>query len=134
MMKKRIILVFLVMILGGCTHVVLDTSKNGSSQNGTESSGIKEGDNTTGNIQEESNVDDSLSRNDYVRNIFAEYGYTAPAENEWIVNEEGHQKVAVIIKENIPNGKPNITKIVFLEGATNEIVFLQINNKIIIKG
>lgn len=70
---------------------------------------------------------------DYMQSVFNEYNYNAPDLSTWQIKKEGSSKVVVIIKELQPQSKPLITKLIFLEGTDNQIVFLQINNKIIIK-
>lgn len=42
--------------------------------------------------------------------------------------EEGPQKIAVIIKEGVGHGKPKISKLIFLEGDTNELILVQVEN------
>ena len=74
-----------------------------------------------------------VTRTDYIRDTFLEYGYTTPSESEWIVKEEGPQKIAVIIKEGVGHGKPKISKLIFLEGDTNELILVQVENSIVYK-
>lgn len=154
MMKKRIVLVLLAFFLVGCASVVPETPEPETPKSDpvtpeVDTSDKKDdsetvADNSDKNDTSEtadSNVDkpadtatNSMSRNEYIRATFVEHGFTTPAESQWIVKEEGPQKIAVIIKENVSRGKPNISKLIFLEGSTNQILFLQINNRVIIKG
>lgn len=77
---------------------------------------------------------DAISAQDaYILDTFAEYGYTVPDRSQWIVEQQGPQKVAVIIKENIGQGKPNISKLVFLwdnQMETGELLHVMVSNTV----
>lgn len=143
MMKKRIVLVLLAFFLVGCANVVPEAPQPEAPKSDpvvpeVETSDEKEESEPVVEEEpkEEPKKDESvkMTRNEYIKSTFAAHGFTTPAEDKWIVKEEGPQKIAVIIKEPVSKGKPNISKLIFLEGETNEILFLEINNKIIIKG
>ena len=77
----------------------------------------------------------SFDQDQFIIDTFAAYGYEVPDKSQWIVKQEGPEKVAVIIKENLSRkGKPDISKLVFLihEGKEPEILHLMVKNKVII--
>lgn len=120
MMKKRISLMFLVLLIVGCSQQPKEEVP----------------------VVEVPELEDSepetveptpVTRSDYIRETFLEYGYTTPSESEWIVKEEGPQKIAVVIKEGVGHGKPKISKLIFLEGDTNELILVQVENRVVYK-
>ena len=119
-MKKRISLMFLVLLIVGCSQQPKEEVP----------------------VVEVPELEDSepetveptpVTRSDYIRETFLEYGYTTPSESEWIVKEEGPQKIAVVIKEGVGHGKPKISKLIFLEGDTNELILVQVENRVVYK-
>lgn len=129
-MKKRIVILLLALSLTGCVKVYQNEPKPVEPETVEPEAVTPESETATEVVEAEEVVAEQQTRSDYIRATFAEYGYTAPSEDMWIVKEEGDRKIAVVIKENIGKGKPNITKLVFLEGETNTILFLQIENSI----
>lgn len=135
MMKKRVVLLILIIVLTGCTSMPSKLPKEDTpvvektpDQPVDESCDL---DSSTDEAPTDVPVE-KLSRTEYIRKTFLDYGFVTPDESEWIVKEEGPKKVAVIIKEKVNKGKPNISKLIFLEEETNKILFLEVNNKIII--
>lgn len=131
MMKKRNSLMFLVLLLVGCSQqpkeevpVVPEVKEPEVSE-----PEVKEPE----EAEPEEAEPTPVTRTDYIRDTFLEYGYTIPSESEWIVKEEGPQKIAVIIKEGVGHGKPKISKLIFLEGDTNELILVQVENSIVYK-
>ncbi|MFV0394420.1 MAG: hypothetical protein ACK5LC_08485 [Coprobacillaceae bacterium] len=122
-MKKRIVITFLLgFLIVGCTT---------KSKEEIREEKVKEEE-----MEDEVVIDtsDALSQDEYILHIFELYGYTPPDKNSWIIKHEGDNKVAVIIKENIGNGKPDITKLIFLWNGSSdnaEILFIMINNQIL---
>lgn len=130
-MKKRNSLMFLVLLLVGCSQqpkeevpVVPEVKEPEVSE-----PEVKEPE----EAEPEEAEPTPVTRTDYIRDTFLEYGYTIPSESEWIVKEEGPQKIAVIIKEGVGHGKPKISKLIFLEGDTNELILVQVENSIVYK-
>ncbi|WP_205700149.1 hypothetical protein [Erysipelothrix sp. HDW6C] len=75
----------------------------------------------------------SLSQDDYIIQTFAAYGFDASNTGNWIVKQEGPNKVAVIIKEGVGRGRPNISKLIFLWNGSSvdaEILFIMVNNSV----
>lgn len=143
MIKKRIYTIILIglLVLVGCSNNGQNVEKendNPSINNIEDNEDNKDNEKDTKKEDEVENdniVNDSekYSRIDYINSVFKEYNYNAPDQSKWIIKEEGPSKIAVIIKENQKNSRPIMTKLIFLEGNTNEILFLEIENNIIIK-
>lgn len=117
MMKKYIIILATLISLIGCS--VQDSNKD-----------LENNDSNIVEKNEEENI--IYDRYEYIEEVFADHNYTAPNQSEWLVKDEGEDKVAVIIKVPVSKAKPLITKLIFKEKEVNEIIFLQIENKIII--
>ena len=76
-----------------------------------------------------------LTQDEFVIQTFADYGFTAPDRSQWQFENQGPNKVAVIIKEPVQRGRPNISKLIFLWNGSAEqaeILHLSINNRVII--
>ena len=87
------------------------------------------------NPSEENNETPAVFNEDqFIIDTFASYGYTVPNRSQWIVKQEGPNKTAVTIKENLnQKGKPDISKLIFLRnGNETEILHLVVKNKVII--
>ena len=136
MMKKRNSLMFLVLLLVGCSQqpkeevpVVPEVKEPEVKEPEVKEPEVSEPE----DVEPEEAEPTPVTRTDYIRDTFLEYGYTTPSESEWIVKEEGPQKIAVIIKEGVGHGKPKISKLIFLEGDTNELILVQVENSIVYK-
>lgn len=129
MVKKHIIILATLISLIGCS--VQDTNKDleNNDSNIVEKNEEKDNNDSASNVEDEKVEYD---RYQYIEKVFADNNYNPPAQSEWLVKDEGENKVAVIIKVPVSKAKPLITKLIFLEKDVNEIVFLQIENKIII--
>lgn len=145
MMKKRIMMAVLLLSLLGCGTIdknkqpalgsnealpkipeYPDTPEISNTPKGVEENHKEDG-------SESSDLPDTQDRILFIKSIFNKYGYNAPDVSKWKIEEQGPHKIAVIIKQHIPKGRPLITKLIFNQSANNEIYFLQIENKIIIK-
>ncbi|CAM3440672.1 membrane lipoprotein lipid attachment site-containing protein [Erysipelothrix anatis] len=76
-----------------------------------------------------------LTQDEFVVQTFANYGFTAPERSQWQFENQGPNKIAVIIKEPVQRGRPNISKLIFLWNGSAEqaeILHLSINNRVII--
>lgn len=75
---------------------------------------------------------------EFVRETFAEYDYEAPEYSAWEVKEEGPEKIAVIIKEDVADqDKPNISKVIYLwEGSkeTAKVLHVTVENNDVYNG
>lgn len=135
MMKKRIVMAVLLLSLVGC-KTVDKPAENSATPNTGETlpkENLNHSEDTSETKEDSMYSDHKTDTMSYIRSVFTEYGYDAPDESIWQIKDEGPKKVAVIIKQLVPNSRPKITKLIFLEGTHNEILFLQIDNKIIIK-
>lgn len=131
MMKKRNSLMFLVLLLVGCSQQPKEEVPVVPEVKEPE---VKEPEvSEPEDVEPEEAEPTPVTRTDYIRDTFLEYGYTTPSESEWIVKEEGPQKIAVIIKEGVGHGNPKISKLIFLEGDTNELILVQVENSIVYK-
>lgn len=134
MVKKHIIILATLISLIGCS--VQDTNKDleNNDSNIVEKNEEKDNNDSASNVEDEKVEDEKVEydRYQYIEKVFADNNYNPPAQSEWLVKDEGENKVAVIIKVPVSKAKPLITKLIFLEKDVNEIVFLQIENKIII--
>lgn len=131
MMKKRNSLMFLVLLLVGCSQQPKEEVPVVPEVKEPE---VKEPEvSEPEDVEPEEAEPTPVTRTDYIRDPFLEYGYTTPSESEWIVKEEGPQKIAVIIKEGVEHGKPKISKLIFLEGDTNELILVQVENSNVYK-
>lgn len=55
-----------------------------------------------------------FDQDQFIINTFTSYNYQVPDKSQWLMKEEGPNKVAVIFKENLNRkGKPDISKLVF---------------------
>lgn len=115
-MKKRILIAFIALSLGGCQNI-------GSNQQG----------NNDSTIQENQSSEETMNRMDFIEKTFKTYKFDAPDKSQWQIKDEGPNKVVVIIKELIPQQRPLITKLVLIDNGSYNIEFLQIENRIIIK-
>ena len=87
------------------------------------------------NEQEPEVEKEVFDQDQFIINTFASYNYQVPDKSQWQVKEEGPNKVAVIIKENLNRkGKPDISKLVFLLNSDGEpeILHLMIKNQVMI--
>ena len=76
---------------------------------------------TDDNVVEEDEKTDVELQEEFVRETFAEYNYEAPEYAAWNVKEEGPDKMAVIIKEDVEGQeKPNISKVIYLWSGSKE--------------
>lgn len=85
--------------------------------------------------QKSETAEQSFDQEQFIINTFANYNYQVPDKSQWLVKEEGTNKVAVIIKENLNHkGKPDISKLIFLVNLEGEpeILHLMIKNQVII--
>ena len=141
MMKKRNSLMFLVLLLVGCSQqpkeevpVVPEVKEPEVSEPEVKEPEVSEPEDVEPEEAEPEEAEPEdveptpVTRTDYIRDTFLEYGYTTPSESEWIVKEEGPQKIAVIIKGGVGHGKSKICKLIFLEGDTNELILVQVEN------
>ena len=114
-MKKSIIILIVVFSLFGCSNqTVLDAEKT---EEVIQENAVQE-------IGEELSESDRLE--DYVREVFAEYGFETPEESNWIIKYEGEEKVAVIIKIR-ENNRVYVNKLIFLwNGSKKDAVLLEV--------
>ena len=75
---------------------------------------------------------------EFVRETFATYDYEAPDYAVWEVNEEGPNKMAVIIKEDVEDqDKPNISKVIYLWNGSKEeaeVLHVTVENRDVYNG
>lgn len=85
----------------------------------------------------ESEKTDTELQEEFVRETFATYDYEAPEYTAWEVKEEGPDKMAVIIKEDVEGqNKPNISKVIYLwDGSkeTAQVLHVEVENKNVYK-
>lgn len=81
---------------------------------------------------------DTELQEEFVRETFATYNYEAPEYAAWEVKEEGPDKMAVIIKEDVEGqNKPNISKVIYLwDGSkeTAEVLHVEVENNNVYNG
>lgn len=126
-MKKRIVIFMLfALLLTGC-----------SKENKNKESNRQQNTQVTDSNQQEKNKADTetqkLTQEQFIVKTFSSYGYTPPAPSNWIIKQEGKNKVVVIIKEPVKQGKPNISKLIFLWNGSSDktqVLFVLVNNKV----
>ncbi|CAM3440532.1 hypothetical protein [Erysipelothrix anatis] len=129
-MRKLITLALFTILLTGCISVNVPADDSKSKEPITQ----QETPNNTPAKETETRegaTKDGTAQDAYIIDTFAQYGYTAPERSQWIVDQQGPHKVAVIIKENVGQGKPNISKLVFLwndDAESTELLHVMINN------
>lgn len=151
MFKKGLYILVLVLALTGCSTVDQkenledsqkdtqditdsikeDTKKEEKIEPETSDTEEENSENDTSNVIEES---ENLSSEEYAIKIFSENGKNVDSST-WIFENQGPNKVAVIIKEPQTRNRPIISKLIFLwygNSDTAEILFLQVDNNIII--
>lgn len=141
MMKKRIIIFIILLMSVGCTQKqpaepiekedVAITQTENTQEEGKDEEEAKEPQKTeTDEPKENTSNETSLSREEYIIQTFADNGKTVDS-SMWILEEQGPNKVAVIIKEGVGKGRPTISKLIFLwygDSSSAEILFMMVNN------
>ncbi|MDF9824940.1 hypothetical protein M2475_001366 [Breznakia sp. PF5-3] len=126
-MKKRMVLIVLLgLLVVGCT------SNNTTTEKEKDTDVIKTVDENTEESQENEEVISGMTQDEFIISTFASYGYTTPDKSDWIIKEEGNDKVAIIIKVHEGKGKPNISKLIFLWNGSSEeatVLFVMVNNQ-----
>lgn len=86
----------------------------------------------------ESEKTDTELQEEFVRETFSSYDYDAPEYSAWEVKEEGPEKMAVIIKEEVEGqNKPNISKVIYLWNGskeTAEVLHVTVENNDVYNG
>ena len=79
-------------------------------------------------------VTEKTGQDEFILNAFNDQGFDATDKEAWIVNEEGPNKTAVIIKDNSNANKPLISKIVYLKEGDKavKVLYMQVENNTII--
>ncbi len=79
-------------------------------------------------------VIEKTGQDEFILNAFNDQGFDANDKEAWMVNEEGPNKTAVIIKDNSNGNKPLISKIVYLKEGDKavKVLYMQVENNTII--
>ena len=79
-------------------------------------------------------VIEKTGQDEFILNAFNDQGFDATDKEAWMVNEEGPNKTAVIIKDNSNGNKPLISKIVYLKEGNKavKVLYMQVENNTII--
>ena len=79
-------------------------------------------------------VIEKTGQDEFILNAFNDQGFDATDKEAWMVNEEGPNKTAVIIKDNSNGNKPLISKIVYLKEGDKavKVLYMQVENNTII--
>ena len=79
-------------------------------------------------------VTEKTGQDEFILNAFNDQGFDATDKEAWMVNEEGPNKTAVIIKDNSNANKPLISKIVYLKEGDKavKVLYMQVENNTII--
>lgn len=121
--------VSLLLLLSACSPAVSDEDETPAPDNDV----VETDDNDADDNEVEEEKTDLQLQEEFVRETFAKYNYEAPEYATWNVKEEGPDKMAVIIKENVDGqDKPNISKVIYLwDGSkeTAEVLHVEVENQ-----